>query len=202
MSSRVLALIALSCFLIAGTTARSQTSPSTAEPQLAQALKEIDSLLKQWGPETGPGCIYAAAKDGRTLFIRAYGRADLEQDVPIAAGSVFNAASIAKQFTAAAVLLLVQDGKLRLDDDIRKYLPEMPDYGTPITTRHLLNHTSGLREWSAVEELSGRPLIGASTTMPTFSKSLRGSEASTTLPARDGPTPIPDTFCWPLSRGG
>src|SRR5215216_3054089 len=157
MSSKLLTGIALPCFLLAGTTARSQTSPSTAEPRLAQALKEIDSSLKGWGPETGPGCIYAAAKDGRTLFSRAYGMADLEHDVPITAGSVFNAASIAKQFTAAAILLLVQDGKLRLDDDIRKYMPEMPDYSTPITIRHLLNHTSGLREWNDLEELSGRP---------------------------------------------
>ncbi|MDQ3917608.1 MAG: beta-lactamase family protein, partial [Acidobacteriota bacterium] len=155
MPSKLLALFALPCFVIAGI---AQTPPPAAEPRLEQAFKDIDALLKEWAPGVGPGCVYAAARDGRTLFTRTYGMADLEHDVPVTAESVFNVGSVSKQFTAAAALLLVQDGKLRLDDDIRKYLPEMPDYGRPITIRHLLNHTSGLREWTQLESLSGRPL--------------------------------------------
>lgn len=158
MPSKLLAFFALPCFVLAGIATCAQSTSSAAEPRLEQASKDIEALLKEWAPETGPGCVYAAAKDGRTLFTRTYGMADLEHDVPITAESVFNVGSVSKQFTAAAALLLAQDGKLRLDDDIRKYLPEMPDYGRPITIRHLLNHTSGLREWTQLEPLSGRPL--------------------------------------------
>jgi CubicO group peptidase (beta-lactamase class C family) len=155
MSSRLHSLIILTCLLLQSTPVRSQNLPPTEDQRLSQALKNVDAILKEWGPETGPGCAYAAARDGHTLFARAYGMADLEHNVPLTPQSVFDASSIAKQFTAAAILLLVQDGKLRLNDDIRKYLPEMPDYGTPITIRHVLNHTSGLRDWIGVEELAG-----------------------------------------------
>src|SRR3546814_5428689 len=74
--------------------------------------------------------------------------ADLEHDVPNASTTIFEAGSVSKQFTAAAILLLAQDGRIRLDDDIRKYLPEVPDYGKTITIDHLLTHTSGLRDRS------------------------------------------------------
>ncbi|MBN8813185.1 MAG: hypothetical protein BGP17_10245 [Sphingomonas sp. 67-41] len=93
---------------------------------------------------------------GAAPLMQSHGMADLEHPVPITADSVFETGSLAKQFTAAAMLLLVQDGKLTLDDDIRRYLPEMPDYGTPITIRHLLNHTSGLREQWSLLALAGR----------------------------------------------
>ena len=83
--------------------------------------------------------------------------ADLEQDVPNRPDTIFEAGSVSKQFTAAAVLLLAQDGKLSLDDDVRKYIPEMPDYGAPITIRHLLHHTSGLRDWGNVVDAAGWP---------------------------------------------
>jgi CubicO group peptidase (beta-lactamase class C family) len=86
------------------------------------------------------------SRGGRVVFQQGYGLANLETLTPIRPGSIFHAASIAKQFTSAAILLLERDGKLSLDDDIRKYVPEVPDYGTAITIRHLLTHTSGLRD--------------------------------------------------------
>ncbi len=158
--NRYIFLLILPSLLFAGNVSGQQSTISDADRQrLARAFAEIDASLKASGPETGPGCSYAAAKRGQVLFSRSYGMAELEHDVPVTEKTVFNAASVAKQFTAAAILLLVQDGKLQLSDDARKYLPEMPNYGTPITIRNLLNHTSGLREWSTVEELSGRPLF-------------------------------------------
>jgi CubicO group peptidase (beta-lactamase class C family) len=87
----------------------------------------------------------------------ARGQADLEHPEPLTPASIIETGSLAKQFTAAAMMLLVQDGKLSLDDDIRRYLPEMPDYGTPVTIRHLLTHTSGLREQWSLLALTGNP---------------------------------------------
>jgi CubicO group peptidase (beta-lactamase class C family) len=83
--------------------------------------------------------------------------ADLERDVPNAADTIFEAGSVSKQFTAAAVLLLARDGKLSLDEPARKYIPELPDYGAPLTIRHMLQHTSGLRDWGEVAGIAGWP---------------------------------------------
>jgi CubicO group peptidase (beta-lactamase class C family) len=85
-------------------------------------------------------------KDGRSLYERGYGIADLDHDVKITPTTVFHVGSMSKQFTAAAILMLAQQGKISLDDPIRKYVPEVPDFGVPITLRHLLHHTSGLRD--------------------------------------------------------
>jgi CubicO group peptidase (beta-lactamase class C family) len=81
--------------------------------------------------------------------------ADLERDVPATAATIYEAGSVSKQFTATGVILLAQQGKLSLTDDIRKYVPEIPDYGSTITIRHLLNHTSGLRDWGSVAGIAG-----------------------------------------------
>jgi CubicO group peptidase (beta-lactamase class C family) len=83
--------------------------------------------------------------------------ANLEYDVPLTAESIIEAGSVAKQFTAAAVLLLAQQGKLSIDDPVRKYIPELPDYGAPLTIRHMINHTSGLRDWGTVAAIEGWP---------------------------------------------
>ena len=106
---------------------------------------------------TTPGCAVGVGLDGRPALQRAYGMADLERDVPNAAGTIFEAGSVSKQFTAAAVLLLARDGKLSLDDAVRKYIPELPDYGVPLTIRHMLTHTSGLRDWGEVAGIGGWP---------------------------------------------
>ena len=115
----------------------------------------LDRVFSAWTRAT-PGCAVGVA-NGDSTTVRAYGMADLERDVPNAPETVFEAGSVAKQFTAAAVLLLARDGKLSLGDPVRKYLPELPDYGQPLTIRHMLNHTSGLRDWGSVVALAGWP---------------------------------------------
>lgn len=128
-----------------------------ASPASAQGpAVDLDAIFGSVSP-TGPGCAAGAAVAGAPVVTRAYGRADLEHPTPLTPDSVFESGSLAKQFTAAALLLLAQDGRLSLDDDIRRHLPEMPDYGTPITIRHLLNHTSGLREQWSLLALAGNP---------------------------------------------
>jgi len=96
-------------------------------------------------------------RGGQPRFSRAFGRADLEYDIPNKPETIFESGSIAKQFTAAAIVLLALDGKLNLEDDVRKYVPELPTYEKTITIRHLLKHTSGLRDWGEVAGLAGWP---------------------------------------------
>lgn len=104
-----------------------------------------------------PGCALGVSRNGRVVYERGYGMANLETGTPIRPASIFHVASISKQFTAMAVLLLASDGKLSIDDDVRKYIPELPDYGTPITLRHLMTHTSGLRDqWDLIQLSRGR----------------------------------------------
>jgi CubicO group peptidase (beta-lactamase class C family) len=107
---------------------------------------QVDSLFKAWDKPTSPGCDLSIMKDGQVVYARGYGMADLEHDVKISPASVFHVASVSKQFTAAAVLMLASEGRLSLDDEVRKHVPQLPDFGVPITIRHLLHHTSGLRD--------------------------------------------------------
>lgn len=104
-----------------------------------------------------PGCSVAVEAPGRETWTGAYGMADLEHNVSNTPATVFEAGSVSKQFTAAAVLLLVERKQVSLDDNIHKYFPEIPAYEKPITVRELLNHTSGLRDWGEVEEIAGWP---------------------------------------------
>ena len=125
----------------------------TAAPAATPA---IDDLLADWTSST-PGCTVGIELEGSTVLERGFGMADLERAVPNRADTIFEAGSVSKQFTAAAVLLLAGDGKLSLDDPVRKYLPELPDYGTPVTIRQMLTHTSGLRDWGSVAGIGGWP---------------------------------------------
>jgi len=138
-------IVVLSC-LVAGL---GSSASAQERPKL-----DLDAVLASIAP-TGPGCVAGVAIPGAPARIVAQGQADLEHADPLTPASIIETGSLAKQFTAAAVVLLVQDGKLSLDDDIRRYLPEMPDYGTPITVRHLLSHTSGLREQWSLMALAG-----------------------------------------------
>ncbi|HSB11803.1 MAG TPA: serine hydrolase domain-containing protein [Blastocatellia bacterium] len=106
----------------------------------------VDKLFATWDKADSPGCALGVIKDSAIVYKRGYGAADLDHDVPITPGTVFHVASLSKQFTAFAVLLLAQQGKLSLDDPVRKYIPELRDFGVPLTIRHLLHHTSGLRD--------------------------------------------------------
>jgi CubicO group peptidase (beta-lactamase class C family) len=117
----------------------------------------LDRVFAAWGDAEGPGCAVGVSRNGRVVYEHGYGMANLETSTPIRPSSIFHVASISKQFTAMAVMLLVRDGKLSVDDDIRKFIPEIPDYGTPITIRHLLTHTSGLRDqWELIRLSRGR----------------------------------------------
>lgn len=102
-----------------------------------------------------PGCAVGVSLNGEVVFEKAFGLAEMDHGVPNRPQTVFESGSVAKQFTAASLVLLQQEGKLSIDDPVRKYIPELPDYGTPLTIRHMLNHTSGLRDWFSVRALSG-----------------------------------------------
>ena len=111
----------------------------------------IDALFQEWDTPGSPGAAVAVLKEGEIVFSRGYGSAQLEYGIPITPATIFHVASVSKQFTAFAVTLLAQEGRLSLDDDIRKHLPEVPDFGSTITLKHLLHHTSGLRDqWEAL----------------------------------------------------
>ncbi len=127
-----------------------------AGAEVAARLTDVDTIFKDFTAST-PGCAVGVSVDGAPIATKAYGMADLEHDVTNTAETIFEVGSVSKQFTAAAVLLLARDGKLSLDDPIRKYIPEVPDYGTPITIRHILAHTSGLRDWGSVAGIGGWP---------------------------------------------
>jgi CubicO group peptidase (beta-lactamase class C family) len=116
----------------------------------------VDAVFKRWSEPDSPGCALAVIKDNRIIYQHGYGMADLEHDVPIKPQTVFYIGSTSKQFTAFSLLLLASQHKLSLDDNVRKYIPELPDYGTPITLREMLHHTSGLRDYNTLLYLGGR----------------------------------------------
>ena len=120
-------------------------------------IDKVDRIFAEWNTTSSPGCALAVVKDGHMIYEHGYGMANLELSVAITPQSVFDIGSVSKEITALAILLLVQDSKISLDADIRKYLPEMPDYGSPITIRHLLHHTSGLRNYDDLFDLEGIP---------------------------------------------
>ena len=124
------------------------------EKVVGGADRAFEKFTKAYvGP--APGCAAAVSVNGETVFEKAFGFADMEHNVPNTPQTIFESGSVAKQFTAAALVLLQEDGKLSLDDPVRKYIPELPDYGSPLTIRHLLNHTSGIRDWGTVMSLTG-----------------------------------------------
>ncbi len=109
----------------------------------------VDGLFKERITQDTPGAAVVITKQGKSVFKGCYGLADLEHRIPITSKTMFNLASAAKQFTAFSILLLEKEGRIGLDDDIHKYLPDLPDYSSPVTIRHLLNHTSGIWEYSS-----------------------------------------------------
>ncbi len=117
-------------------------------------LTRIEAAFARYMPE-GPGAQMAVSRNGKVIFSKAWGMADLEHGVPMTTRSLIEAGSVSKQFTAAAILLLEQQGKLSLDDDVHKYVPELPDYGAPVTLRQMMQHTSGLKDWGGVASISG-----------------------------------------------
>lgn len=122
------------------------------QDRTASAADEVFSDLAKPG---SPGCALGVYREGKIIYEKGYGLANLEQNVPITPQSVFDIGSTSKQFTAASILLLEKQGKLTVNDDVRKYIPELPDYGQKITIQHLLNHTSGLRDYLTLFDLAG-----------------------------------------------
>jgi len=116
----------------------------------------VDEIFSKWTSST-PGCAVGIAVGGKPVLMKAYGMADLEHDVRNTPETIFEAGSVSKQFTAMAVQLLASEGKLSIDDQVRKYIPELPDYGKSLTIRHMLSHTSGLRDWGSIESIAGWP---------------------------------------------
>ncbi|WP_295615112.1 serine hydrolase [Chamaesiphon sp. GL140_3_metabinner_50] len=116
---------------------------------------KVDRLFTQWDKPDSPGCALGIIQNGEIIYKRGYGMANLEYDIPITPNSVFDIASNSKQFTAMCIVLLARQNLLTLDDELQKHIPEIPQYSHPITLRHLSCHTSGLRDYLDVMEMSG-----------------------------------------------
>ncbi len=130
-------------------------SALVAQETLDPALKiRVDKVFAEYDKSSSPGCALGIVRDGRMLYRNGYGSANLDFRLPITPNSIFDIGSTSKQFSTMAILLLEQDGKLKIDDDVRKYVPELRDYGAVITIRHLLNHTSGLRDYLTLAALA------------------------------------------------
>jgi len=118
---------------------------------------KVDELFKQWDKNDSPGAALGIFKDGRIIYARGYGIANLEYALPWSPQNPSRIGSISKQFIAMCIAILAEQGKLSLDDDIRKYISDWPEYNGPITLKHLLHHTSGVREYLTLVELMGKP---------------------------------------------
>jgi CubicO group peptidase (beta-lactamase class C family) len=120
-----------------------------------KAKAAVDEIFSDLTKPGSPGCALAVARDGKIIYESGYGLANIEESVAITPLTVFDIGSTSKQFTAASTLLLEKQGKLSINDDVRKYIPELPDYGKKITILHLLNHTSGLRDYLELMTMAG-----------------------------------------------
>ncbi len=142
------AVLAALCAGIAG------AQGSAPAPTVAS---KVDAVFARWDSTFTPGCAVGVSERGAVVFQRAYGMADLEHDAVNRPDTIFEAGSVSKQFTAAAVLLLAREGKLSLEDPIRKHFPELPEVDGPVTVRQMLQHTSGLRDWGDLAAIAGWP---------------------------------------------
>lgn len=156
MLARIAAVaVAVLCLLVpraGGAQTEDKTSATPAEDVMANA---VDQLFARWARPDSPGASIAVIQNGKMIYSRGYGAANLEYGVPNTPATVFHLASVSKQFTAFAIHLLAQDGKLSLDDDVRKYVPKLHDFGKSITIRQLLHHTSGVRDQWNLLALAG-----------------------------------------------
>ena len=118
--------------------------------------ERVDRIFAAYDKPGSPGCALGVIRDGSFIYRKGYGRASLEFGVPLSSESIFYMGSVSKQFTAASVVLAAEKGFLSLDDNVRKYIPELPEYAQAITLRQMLHHTSGLRDFLTLLPLSGR----------------------------------------------
>jgi CubicO group peptidase (beta-lactamase class C family) len=145
--------VVLATIAFAGTAGAQKVAPDSA-------ARWIDSIFAPYASQQSPGCAVGVTRGGSLVFARGYGMADLEHDTPITPATRFYIASLSKQFTAMSIVLLAQDHRLSLDDSIRKWVPEVPSFGAPITLRQLLHHTSGLRDYFTLLAVAGWPSDG------------------------------------------
>ncbi len=131
------------------------TAGACAQPPPDARAAKVDSLFAHLNKTTSPGMAVLVVQDGRVLLRKGYGMANLEHRTPVTPATVFDIASVSKQFAGMAVAMLVEEGKISPGDDIRKYVPELPDFGQPITIAHLVHHTSGLRDWPGALSVAG-----------------------------------------------
>lgn len=130
-----------------------------AQAQVDDAARvRIDSIFSDVDRTNAPGCAVGVAQAGDIVFQRGYGMGNLDHRIPLDGTSVFYLASVSKQFTAAAILIAEHEGYLSRDDLVREHIPEFPDYGEPVTIRHLVHHTSGVRDYLTLMSLAGKPL--------------------------------------------
>ncbi len=148
---KVLVSTALALALFTATP--TQTGSAGSQKELNE---KVDKLFAQWDKPDSPGCALGVIKDGKLIYKRGYGSANLDYNAPLSPESVFYIASTSKQFTAASILLLVKRGAISLDDDIRKYFPEFPKYEATITVNHLVHHTSGVRDYLELMGMAGQ----------------------------------------------
>jgi CubicO group peptidase (beta-lactamase class C family) len=142
----VVTTVATVSFIAPTVFGQEKKTPTVNSPPAESVTARVDKLFAQWDRSDSPGCALGIVKDGQLIYKRGYGMANLDYNIPISPQSIFNIESMAKQFTGMSILLLVKQGKLSLDDEIQKYLPDFPRYQSPITIRHLIHHTSGIRE--------------------------------------------------------
>ena len=145
----------LSAARLLATTALLSWALFHCSPAPAHRTSGIDAAFAEYDRPDSPGCAVGVIEDGELVFGKGYGMASLELGVPNTTETVYYVGSVSKQLVAASVTLAARQGHLALDDDIRRHLPEMPDYGTPVTVRHLIHHTSGLRDYLALMWMAG-----------------------------------------------
>ncbi len=142
--------------LLPGMAISEASSEPVSDPSLSsKQIQSLETLFAQWDRPQEPGCMVSIIRNRNVAYQRGYGSAQLDYTIPIHSRSVFYAASLSKQFVASCIAILATEGKLRLDDSIHKYIPELPPYPHQINIRHLIHHTSGLRDYLALMSLSG-----------------------------------------------
>ena len=147
--------------ILACVTLLSSLTAHAKDSQLSLLEKAMDKIAVESIPTDGPGCSVGIIQDQKFIFKKSYGLASVEHQVPLSSKSVFRMASVSKQFTAYAVLLLADDGVINLDDDIRAYIPELHDYGVKVSINSMLGHFSGMADYQHLETLLPKPLKSA-----------------------------------------
>ena len=120
---------------------------------------KVDEVFKPWNSNSSPGAALGIIKNGKLVYARGYGMADLEHNIPITDTTIFYIGSVSKQFVTMCVLLLEEQGKLSLDDRVQKYLPDFPEYNAPLTIRNFIHHTSGVRDNLTLWDLAGNDYL-------------------------------------------